>query len=310
MPQPHKLPDFFINAFYESKFRNNLFIIKASGAVIEDDMARESLISNILDLNLQGIKVILIYGHGALVDKEVETRGVGTKRVNGRRVTDAATMGVIKHIVAGDLSLSIFQSMFKHKLDGLTFNAVPADWMRVVKRGQTKDETGNAVDWGYVGDIETIFPRPVRRLLKTSNFIAVPCIAIAQDGDLCNINADTIATDLAKELKADKLIFMSNVDGVKIKDETAFMLTSADIPKLIADGVVTDGMKVKMENCLRALEAGVKRIHLINGLRENALYNEIFESVSPGTMIMQEDERENYMNEIEVQKLISGGKAA
>lgn len=303
-----KLPDFFINAFYESKFRNNIFVVKASGAVIEEEKSRDNLIANINDLILQGIKVILIYGGGNMIDAEIEQRGIGTKRHEGRRVTDAATLGIIKQIIGGDLSLSVYQSMYRNKLEGMSFNAVPADWMRVVKRPLTKGKNGENIDWGFVGNIEEINTRPIMRLLRTSNFIACPCLAMSREGDLCNINADTIATDIASAIKADKLIFLSNVDGVKINGETAFMLSSTDIPKLIADGIVTDGMKVKMENCLRALDAGVKRIHLINGLRENALYNEIFESVGPGTMLLREDERANYMNEIEVQKLIGGGK--
>lgn len=300
----HKLPEFFINAFYESKFRDNLFIVKASGHVIEDDAARDNLIANIRDLTLHGIKIVLIYGGGGMIDKALESRGIGIRKNNGRRITDGETLNVIREVVGGDLSLRVYQSMFQNNLEGMSFNAVPADWMHVTKRPVKE------VDYGFVGDIEDINTRPIMRLLRTSDFIACPCLAMSREGDLCNINADTIATDLAGGLKADKLIFLSNVDGVKMKDgKTAFMISSEEIPTLIADGTVTDGMRVKMENCARALNAGVKRIHLINGLRENALYNEIFESVGPGTMLLREDEKPNYMNEIEVQKLI-GGKAS
>lgn len=292
------LPDFFINAFYESKFRDNLFIVKASGAVIEDDKARDALLNDIQELILQGIKVVLIYGFGGMIDAEVDKRGVGTKREGGRRITDAATLQIIKELVGGDLALKITQSMFKNKLDGLNFNAIPSDWLKVVKRPPL------LVDFCFVGDIEDVRTRPIHRLLRTANFIACPCLAISVDGEILNINADTVATDIASAMEADKLIFLSNVDGVKINNETAFMVTTGEIPKLIADGIVTDGMKVKMENCLRALHAGVKRIHLINGLRDNALYKEIYESVSPGTMIIHESDRQNYLNEVEVQKLI------
>ena len=99
---------------------------------------------------------------------------------------------------------------------------------------------------------------------------------------------------------------MSDVDGVKIDGQIVKMLTNKDIPRLIDEGISTDGMRVKMENCMGALNGGVKRIHLINGLKKNALHKEIFESVGPGTMIMQESERENYMNEVEIQKTIGG----
>lgn len=301
MKKKKHLPDFFINAFYESKFRDNLFIVKASGSVIEDENARSCLIKNIRELTLHGIKVILIYGGGLAIDAALNTRGIEIKKTNGRRITDGDTIQAIREVIGGDLSLKIMETMHQNDLSGgLSFNAIPANWMNVKMRPK------QPVDFGYVGDIHDVYVRPVLRLLKSADFIACPCLAISEDGDLCNINADTIATALATGLKADKLIFMSNVDGVKIDGETAMMITSDEIPQLIEKGIVTDGMRVKMENCADALAAGVKRIHLINGLRENALHCEIFESVGPGTMLLREEERENYMNEVNVQKAIEG----
>lgn len=294
------LPDFFINAFYESKFRDNLFIVKASGSVIEDETARANLIANIRELTLQGIKVILIYGGGHAIDLALKARNIDIQKHEGRRITDADTIQVIREVIGGDLSLSISESMRKNGLNGLSFNTIPINWMQINMRPK------EPIDFGFVGDIADVYTRPIMRQLKITDFIACPCLAITQDGILCNINADTIATKLAENLAADKLIFMSNVDGVKIDGETALMVTAEDIPRLITDGIVTDGMKVKMENCLAALNAGVKRIHLINGLRENALQTEIFESVGPGTMLMREEEKENYMNEVNVQKVIGG----
>ena len=293
-----KLPDFFINAFYESKFRGNLFIVKASGSVIENEDARNSLIANIRELTHHGIKVILIYGGGHAIDLALEKRGIEVKKHDGRRITDSDTIQVIREVIGGDLSLSICESMQRNKLEGLSFNAVPSDWMDVSHRPK------NPIDFGYVGDIKEVNTRPILRQLKVSGFIACPCLAINDDGELCNINADTIATKLASGLGADKLIFMSNVDGVKVNGSTALLITDAQIQGYIDDGTVTDGMSVKMKNCLEALNAGVKRIHLINGLRDNALSKEIFESVGPGTMLLRESEQDNYMNEVEVQKAI------
>ncbi len=300
MAKQKKLPEFFINAFYESKFRDNLFIIKASGSVIEDENARNNLISNIRNLTHHGIKIILIYGGGNAIDIEAKKRGLEIKKDNGRRITDAKTMQIIREIIGGDLTLKIYESMHHNKLEGLSFNAIPSGWMSVNLRPK------EPIDFGFVGDIKGINTRPILRQLKVTGFIACPCMAISEDGNLCNINADTIATELATGLKADKLIFMSNVDGVKIDGKTAMLVTDEQIPKLIDDNIVTDGMRVKMENCLNALNAGVKRIHLINGLRKDALNKEIFESVGPGTMLIKQSEQDNYMNEVNVQKAIGG----
>ncbi len=300
MSKTKKLPDFFINAFYESKFRDNLFVVKASGSVIEDDVARNSLIANIRELTHHGIKVVLIYGGGDMIDAALDARGIEIKKHEGRRITDSETMQVIREVIGGDLSLKICEAMQHNSLDGLSFNAVPSEWMDVDLRPK------DPVDFGFVGDIQGINIRPVLRQLKVTGFVACPCLAISDDGYLCNINADTIATQLASGLRAHKLIFMSDVDGVRVDGETALLITAEKIPEYIANGTVTDGMRVKMENCLEALNAGVKRIHLINGLRENALRKEIFESLGPGTMLLREEERENYMNEVKVQKAIGG----
>jgi acetylglutamate kinase len=297
-----KVPKFFINAFYESKFKDNLFVIKAGGKVIEDQKVLDNLISNIRELTMHGVKVLLIYGGGHAMDDAAKVRGLEVKKQDGRRITDKADLGMMREVIGGALSLNVYESMARAYLEGLTFNAVPFEWMKVKLRAK------EPVDYGFVGNIVTTYSRPINRLFRTTNFLAAPCLAWADEGTLVNINADTIATQLAIGLKAHKLIFLSDVDGVEIKGKTAFIIKAEEISGLIADGTATGGMKVKLENCKAALEAGVKRIHLINGLREDALKKEIYEPVGPGTMLIRESETESYLNEVEAQKVIEGQK--
>lgn len=294
--------NFFLNAFYDSKFKDNVFVVKAGGKIIEDEKARTELLSNIKELNLKGIKVILIYGGGAAMDEEASIRNIEVKKNKGRRITDKATITLMKEVIGGRLSLRLQETMAQEKLEGISLNAVPFDWLRVELREKTP------IDYGFVGDIHDVFARPIRRLLRTVDFIACPCLTFTDDGILTNINADTIASEIAIGLKANKLIFLSDVDGVKIKDEIAFIIRDAEIPGLIKDGSVTGGMSVKLENCHRALSAGVKRIHLINGFRDNALYNEIFEPVGPGTMVLRKTEEKAYLQEVEIQKVMGDKK--
>ena len=298
-----KTPKFFINAFYESKFKDNLFVIKAGGKIIEEQKALDNLISNIHDLNKHGIKVLLVYGGGRRMDEAAEARGLKIKKEGGRRITDAADLAMIKEVIGGTLSLEVYQSMARHYAEGLSFNAVPQDWMKVKLRPKTP------VDYGFVGDVVTTYSRPINRLFRSVNFMAVPCLAWAEDGGtLVNINADTIATQIAIAIKAQKLIFLSDVDGVLIDGKTADIITGEEIPALIKNGTATGGMKVKLENCLAALDSGVRRIHLISGLRDDALKREIYEPVGPGTMLFREAERESYENEVEALKVIEAHK--
>ncbi len=301
MKRKNKMPEFFINAFYESKFKDNFFVIKAGGKIIEDDEALNNLLCNIRELTMQGIKILLIYGGGRAMDIEAEKRGVEVQKTGGKRITDEANMDIMKHVLGGDMSLKVSGAMAKAKLDGLSFNAVPADWMSVSLQPKVKGDD-------FTGGIHNVYERPVNRLFRTVNFVACACIAITEDGTACNINADTIATQLAIGTKAHKLMFLSDVDGVKIKDEVADIITSEQIEGLIADGTATGGMQVKLENCKAALDAGVRRIHLMSGLRKDALKKEIYEPVGPGTMLFSESERQSYTNEVEAQKLIEGQK--
>jgi acetylglutamate kinase len=296
--QKSKVPNFFINAFYESKFKDNLFVIKAGGKIIEDDKALDNLISNISDLTLHGIKVLLVYGGGRALDEAAAARKIPVNKKDGRRLTDRATMDLMKEVVGGTLSLRVNESMARCNLPGVSLNAVPADWMRVALRPK------KPIDYGFVGDVQSVQSRPIARMFKITNFVACACLGITQDGVTCNINADTIATELAIGAKAHKLIFLSDVDGVDIGGKTAFMITAEEIPGLIKKGIVKDGMRVKMESCQRALDAGVRRIHLISGLRRDSLKKEIYEPVGPGTMLIKESERQSYMNEVEAQKVL------
>lgn len=294
-----KMPKFFIDAFYHNRFKDNFFVIKAGGKIIEDEKSLDSLLCNIRELTMLGIKVVLVYGFGRAVDDKCAQRGIEVAKINGRRVTDEKTLSVIKDIVGGSLSMNIAASMTRNDLEGFAFASVPGHWMKVDKR------SSKPVDYGLVGDVREVSARAIGRAFKTTNFIACACLASDEGGQILNINADTIATQIAVAMKAHKLIFMSDVDGVKVGGETAFLIMAEEIQKLIDDGVATGGMRVKLENCRSALEAGVKRIHLINGLRENALHKEIFESVGPGTMLLMESERKNYMNEVAAQKALA-----
>jgi acetylglutamate kinase len=293
-----KKPNFFIDAFYESKFKDNLFVVKAGGKIIEDQQLLDNLIANIRDLSLHGIRILLIYGHGRLVDEKLEQRKIPVNKVEGRRVTDAATLEVIQEVVGGSLSLNIASSMAKNNVEGISLNAIPHDWMKLELRSK------KPIDYGFVGDVKAVESRPLARLLRNANFVACSCVGITSEGQILNINADTIATQMAIGTKANKLIFLSDVDGVQIDGKTADIITAAEIPDLIKKGIATGGMKVKLENCLAALNGGVRRIHLISGLRPDALKKEIYESVGPGTMLFHDSERNAYANEVEAQKVI------
>lgn len=288
-----------IKEFYQAKYRGDLFVVKAGGRIINDDDARHSLLSDIQELTDAGTKVLLVYGGGHAIDEALETAGIEPRKFEGRRITGPREMHIIKHVMAADIGFKISSSMAEIGLAGLTLNSLPASWIEVTPRPRD-----DATDFKYDGRIDSVHDDQVRRAFEGISFIATPCLSVT-DKDGININADNVAVALAAGAKTGKLVLLSDVDGVLVDGKTAPFITDAEIPGLIADGTVTGGMQVKLENCLYALESGVKRIHLLDGFRDHALLSEVYDSIGPATMVIREEDRQSYLNEIEAERVIT-----
>jgi len=281
--------------FYRAKYKGDLFVIKAGGRAIADDEARKSLLSNIQDLTSAGIKVLLIYGGGSAIDAALKEAGIEPQKVDGRRITTGEVIKHVKNVMAADLSYRIGSTMAELKLHGLCLSSLPAAWVKLVMRPSTPEVKR------FDATIKEVYADQITNLFNAIPFIACPCISVT-DEEGVNINADNVAVAIAMGCKTRKLIFMTDVDGVLVDGETAPYLTDADIPKLIADGTVEGGMKVKLENCIDALNHGVSRIHLLNGFKKDVLQQEIYESTAPTTMIIRESDRQAYLHEIATQQ--------
>lgn len=287
-----------IKDFYRAKYKDSLFVIKAGGRVIADEAARSSLLSNIKDLTASGIKILLIYGGGKLIDKELEKQGITPFKIDGRRITTADQIDPIKKVMAADLSYRIGTSMAELELHGLCLSALPPAWVKIIPR---PDHEGTK---RFDGTIGAIYGEQINALFKSVPFVACPCVSVTAENGV-NINADDVAVAIASGTQSRKLIFLTDVDGVLMKDgSTASYLTDKDMKALIADGTVHGGMKVKLENCMTALESGVKRIHLLNGFVKDALAQEIFDTIPESTMLIREQDRQSYLNEIAVEEAL------
>lgn len=284
-----------IKKFYRDFFKDQLFIIKASGKIITDQTARENLISNIQELTNDGIKVLFIYGGGDAIDKAMTEAGLKPNKIDGRRISSADDIKIIKKTLAGDLGFKISESLVKAKLPSNVFNALPPHWANAKRR---PDQNGAQ---RFDGTLENINSQNIWDHFSATNLTICPCLAFTKDGTALNINADNVAIELATVTKANKLILMTDIDGVMVNDKVESVLSAREIEKLIKDGIVTDGMQVKLENCIHALRSGVKRVHILNGLRKDTLKDEVYTSTGSGTMIVREEEKNIYLKQ-EVQK--------
>jgi len=284
-----------IKKFYRQTFSGELFIIKASGKVITDQASRENLIQNIHELIKDGIKVLFIYGGGEAIDIALKENGITSEKINGRRITSEEDIKIIKKVMAGDLGFKITETLVKEKLPANLHIAIPPHWATAKRRPKINGKIR------FDGTLDSFFPKAIKSHFSNTNLAVCPSLAFTKDGNALNINADNIAIELASRTKAAKLILMTNIDGVMMDNEVQSVLSAKEIETLIKDGTVTDGMRVKLENCINALRAGVKRVHILNGLKRDALRNEIYTSTGFGTMIVREKEKKKYIKE-EIQK--------
>ena len=253
---------------YIRRFKGKTFVVKVSGKVTEDPGNLNSLAEEIALLHQVGIRVTAVHGGGAQATQLAERLGLETRLVNGRRVTDDDTLEVVKMVFAGKISVEILSALRAHGVhavgvSGIDGNVVLArrrSKKRVINRETGKRET---VDFGNVGDVVDVDPRLLTTLLDAGYLPVVSPLAADEEGRVFNVNADAIASALAIELAAEKLILLSDVPGVLLKagdpGSLASRLTAAEARKLARSAAVTGGMVAKLEEISRVAESGVAR---------------------------------------------------
>lgn len=275
--------------FYLHLFKDQLFIIKVGGRIVTDKKARENLITNIQELTHDGIKVLLIYGGGESIDIAIKEAGMTSVKIEGRRISSADDIKIIKKVLTGDLGFKLTESLVKARLPANVHNAIPPHWANAKRRPKKNGITR------FDGTLVSINKKNIWDSFSATNLAICPCLAFTKDGTALNINADNVAIELATEIKATKLILMTDIDGVIVDNKVQSVLSAREIEQLITDKTVTDGMKVKLENCIHAVRSGVKRIHILNGFKKDVLRNEIYTSSGIGTMIVRHKEKNAYI---------------
>lgn len=279
---------------YIRKFRKKTFVIKLGGEVVRDPENLESLAEDISLLHNVGIDIVIVHGGGPQADAMLARLGVEPKYVNGRRITDDATLDIVKMVFSGKINIELIAALRKFGAETVGLSGVDAGIVTAERRPVrrlTDEKTGKPVDvdFGHVGDITHVDPQLIH-LLLAQDYVPVLCsLASDTDGHIYNINADTVATALAQALRAEKLIVLTDVPGI-LRDRTdpttlVSYLDTVQLRKMVEDGLITEGMRPKVDSCLAAVENGVRRAHVIDGTRRHALLEEIFTNAGSGTMI-------------------------
>jgi acetylglutamate kinase len=288
---------------YVRAYRDQVFVVKLGGEVLADPRAVDGITGQISLLSSLGIQVVVVHGGGPQATALSRRMGHEPRIVAGRRVTDDDALAVAKMVYAGQLNVDLLASLRAHEAQGVGLSGVDADLITAHRRPPVKmvDDDGKTqmVDYGHVGDLDRVDPRILRTLLDARFVPVVASLAGDGDGDVFNVNADTVAESLAVALRAQKLIFLTGAPGVlRDREDPSSLIAFADpddLASLLASGAVAGGMRPKVEACIRAATGGVERTHIIDGRVADALLLEVFTGAGCGTMIVGRKEKATYL---------------
>ena len=272
------------------RFRGKVTVIKLGGSVMENDRALLHLLLDIVFMETVGMKPVVVHGGGAAITRAMAAAGLEPRFVQGRRYTDDATLEIVERVLAGDLNEQLADQIVKlggraQPLNFHTTNVLTGEPI------QLAGENGEMVDLGHVGRVTEVDRATIEKLFAEGIVPVIPSMCVTKDGQKLNVNADTAATAVAQALQAEKLVCLSDVNGVRRdrNDPQSLIhsLTADQARDMIACGSIDSGMIPKVQACLETLEEGVSKVHIIDGLLRHSLLLEVYTSKGVGTEILK-----------------------
>ena len=271
--------------------RNTITVIKIGGSLMEDHIAMMHLMLDAVFMESVGMQPVIVHGGGKAISDAMQIAGIEPRFVQGRRYTDTDSLEIVKQVLGKEISEQLVEqlNMFEGHAESLSvcFDSNVLFGEKLV----LTDEHGALVDMGWVGTVTRVDTEAIRTLCNRGIIPVIPSIALTDDGtgQTLNVNADTAATAVARELHAEKLVYVSEVNGLRTNpDDPHSMidsLTAEQARQMLASGAIVGGMIPKIQACLETLERSVNKIHIINGRLRHALLLEIFTSMGVGTEI-------------------------
>ena len=276
---------------YIQRFNRKIVVVKYGGSAMLDEELKANVIKDVVLLKLIGFKPIIVHGGGKEISRWVNKVGMEPRFINGLRVTDKDTMEIAEMVLA-KVNKELVTLVESLGVQAVGISGKDGGLLRCHKK------LSNGEDIGYVGDIEKVNPMVLQDLLERDFLPIVFPIGYDTNFDSYNINADDAACAIAEAVHAEKLVFLSDIEGVyKDKDDPNTLISELHVheaEKLISEGYVGGGMIPKLQNCIDAIEEGVNRVHILDGRIPHSLLLEIFTNKGIGTAILREDGEKYY----------------
>jgi len=275
---------------YIQRFSGKVVVVKMGGSVMDDDRALRDLLTDVVFMNTVGMKPLIVHGGGKAISSAMEQRGLEVQFVQGRRYTDQRTLRVVEHVLCNEINSHIVSVIESLGGKAMGLHTLSSDVLFGEKLF-LEAEDGRKIDLGFVGYVTSVNAELLGPLYEAGTVPVLASLARDKTGAKLNCNADTAAGEVAAAVKAEKLVVVSDTHGIRMDpddpDSLAESLTEAQIRTMIGDGTISAGMLPKVEACLRALDAGVARAHIIDGRFAHSLLLEIFSDRGVGTLIQK-----------------------
>ena len=276
---------------YIRQFKGKTLVVKYGGHAMTEEHLKQSVARDIVLLKLVGINPVVVHGGGPQIGHLLERLGKTSQFIQGMRVTDDETMDVVEMVLGGLVNKEIVNLINRHGgaavgLTGKDGDLVRAEKISVTQRSPDSDEP-EVLDLGHVGRVRSIDPSIVNTLVASDFIPVIAPIGVGEDGFSYNINADLVAGKMAEVLHAEKLLLLTNTQGILNKEGTLLTgLSLAEVDELIEDGTISGGMIPKVDCATDALRGGVKSVHIIDGRIEHAVILELLTDRGIGTLLM------------------------
>ena len=283
---------------YIRSFRDKIVVVKVGGSIQEDDARMKALLADAAFMQAVGMRPVIVHGGGKSITHAMYRAGLKARFIQGRRYTDRRTLEIAEDVLVNEVNANLVRHLNDSGSRAIGLHSLGSCVLFAQKIQLNDPATGERLDLGYVGNVADVNTVLLNALCEDGFIPVIAPVAVARkvEGDegvwKLNVNADTAAGHVAAALQAEKLVVLSDTDGIRVSpedpDSYASTLTKAEIERLVSKGVIGEGMLPKVEACLIALEAGVPKAHIIDGRKPHSLLLEIYTDEGIGTQITLE----------------------